>query len=109
VQRQYSGTAGRTENCQIGTFLAYASARGRATGSRTCPPSGSTTANRRAGVPDHVEFATKPQQAQQMIARAIAAGVPFRWLTAEEACGQGRQLRSWLEQHEVFLRAGDQA
>jgi SRSO17 transposase len=60
-------------------------------------------------VPDHVEFATKPQQAQQMIARAIAAGVPFRWLTTEEAYGQGRQLRSWLEQHEVFLRAGDQA
>ena len=106
VQRQYSGTAGRTEHCQIGTFLAYASTRGRALIDRELYMPASWIEDRercrRAGVPDHVEFATKPQKAQQMIARAIAAGVPFRWLTADEAYGEGRQLRAWLEQHEVF-------
>jgi SRSO17 transposase len=101
VQRQYSGTAGRTENCQIGTFLAYACSRGHALIDRELylPESWTTDRDRcrSAGVPDGVEFATKPRQAMAMLARAFAAGVPFSWVTADEAYGQVKYLRVWLE------------
>jgi SRSO17 transposase len=56
---------------------------------------------RAAAIPDEVEFATKPQQARQMLERAIAAGVPFRWFAADEAYGQNPGLRVWLEQEDV--------
>jgi len=106
VQRQYSGTAGRTENCQVGTFLAYASVKGRALIDRELYLPQSWTEDRRrcraAGVPDDVEFATKPRQAQAMIERALAVGVPFGWLTADEAYGQVKYLRVWLEARDVF-------
>src|SRR3982074_1218910 len=79
VQRQYSGTAGRTENCQVGVFLAYASARGHAliAGELSLPQSWADDVERcrAAGIPEEVEFTTKPRQAQAMIARATAAGV----------------------------------
>jgi SRSO17 transposase len=105
VQRQYSGTAGRTENCQIGTFLAYASARGHALIDRELYLPESWTADRdrcrAAGVPDGVEFATKPRQAIGMLERAVAAGVPFAWVTADEAYGQVKYLRVWLEQRGI--------
>jgi SRSO17 transposase len=81
VQRQYSGTAGRTENCRIGVFLAYASRHGHALIDRELYLPQSWTDDRdrcrAAGIPQEVEFATKPRQAQAMIARAIEAGVPF--------------------------------
>jgi SRSO17 transposase len=80
VQRQYSGTAGRVENCQIGVFLAYASPRGRTFLDRElylpqewCHD---TPRRREAGVPDAVPFATKPQLAQRMLSRAREAGCP---------------------------------
>lgn len=105
VQRQYSGTAGRTENCQVGVFLAYASRRGHALIDRELYLPESWTADRKrcrsAGVPDGTEFATKPRQAMAMIGRALAAGVPFGWVTADEAYGQVKYLRFWLEQHDV--------
>jgi SRSO17 transposase len=101
VQRQYSGTAGRTENCQVGVFLAYASARGHALIDRELylPQSwaGDPERRRAAGIPDEVEFVTKPRQAQAMIARAIAAGVQFSWFTADEIYGQAKFLQAWLE------------
>lgn len=101
VQRQYSGTAGRTENCQIGTFLAYASQAGHALIDRELYLPASWTDDRdrcrAAGVPDEVGFATKPQQAQAMLERAFAAGVPFSWVTGDEAYGQAGYLRNWLE------------
>lgn len=101
VQRQYSGTAGRTENCQIGTFLAYASSAGHALIDRELYLPTSWTDDRdrcrAAGVPDEVDFATKPAQAQAMLARAFEAGVPFSWVTADEAYGQAHYLRDWLE------------
>jgi SRSO17 transposase len=82
VQRQYSGTAGRVENCQIGVFLGYASASGSAFLDRALyvPKDWATDASRRqaAGVPEAVTFATKPQLARQMLQRAFAAGVPRR-------------------------------
>ncbi|WP_374237155.1 IS701 family transposase [Lentzea sp. CC55] len=105
VQRQYSGTAGRTENCQVGVFLAYASARGHALIDRELYLPESWTADpdrcRAAGIPDGVEFATKPRPAMAMIERTLEAGVPFRWVTADEAYGQAKYLRFWLEQRDV--------
>ena len=105
VQRQYSGTAGRTENCQIGTFLAYASATGHALIDRELYLPRSWTDDRErcraAGVPDEVGFATKPQQAQAIIDRAMQAGVPFAWITGDEAYGQAPYLRDWLETQDV--------
>jgi SRSO17 transposase len=105
VQRQYSGTAGRTENCQIGTFLAYACSRGHALIDRELYLPESWTEDRdrcrAAGVPDGVEFATKPRQAMAMLARAFGASVPFSWITADEAYGQVKYLRVWLEEHDA--------
>jgi len=102
VQRQYSGTAGRTENCQIGTFLAYASQRGHALIDRELYLPESWTSDRdrcrSAGVPDEVELVTKPRQAIAMLARAFDARVPFAWVTADEAYGQVKYLRVWLEE-----------
>jgi SRSO17 transposase len=106
VQRQYSGTAGRTENCQIGTFLAYTSAYGRTLIDRELYRPQSWTNDRgrcrRAGVPDEVAFATKPEQARVMLQRALDAGVLFSWFTADEAYGKNPGLRSWLEASDVF-------
>lgn len=105
VQRQYSGTAGRVENCQIGTFLAYASDDGHALVDRELYVPESWTADRircgAAGVPDEVEFATKPRHAMVMLQRAFDAGVPFAWVTADEAYGQVKYLRVWLEEHDA--------
>ena len=105
VQRQYSGTAGRMENCQIGVFLAYASAGGHALIDRELYLPESWTADRNrcraAGIPDEMEFATKPRQAMAMLARAFDAGVPFGWVTADEAYGQVKYLRVWLEEHDA--------
>jgi SRSO17 transposase len=106
VQRQYSGTAGRTENCQVGVFLAYASRYGHALIDRELylPQSwaGDLERRREAGIPQEVEFATKPAQAQAMIARAVAAGVPFAWFTADETYGQAKWLQAWLEERDIF-------
>ena len=81
VQRQYSGTAGRIENCQIGVFLAYASRYGRALLDRALylPESWAADRARRAeaGVPDEVAFVTEPKLGLAMLERAHAAGVPF--------------------------------
>src|SRR6266567_2585913 len=105
VQRQYSGTAGRTENCQVGTFLAYASVHGHALIDRELylPQSWAQDRDRRraAGIPEDVEFTTKPRQAQAMISRAIAARVPFAWVTADETYGQAKYLQAWLEEQDV--------
>lgn len=105
VQRQYSGTAGRIENCQIGTFLAYASGRGHALIDRELylpePWLADRDRARRAGIPDGIEFETKPRHAMAMLARAFGAGVPFAWITADEAYGQVKYLRTWLEEHDA--------
>ena len=105
VQRQYSGTAGRTENCQVGVFLAYASVHGHALIDRELYLPRSWTDDRdrcrTAGIPDETEFATKPQLAQAMISRALEAGVPFAWFTADEAYGQAKWLQAWLEERGV--------
>jgi SRSO17 transposase len=105
VRRQYSGTAGRIEDCQIGTFLAYASAKGHVLIDRELYLPESWIADRdrcrRAGIADEVGFDTKPRQAMAMLARAFEAGVPFAWVTADEAYGQVKYLRAWLEEHDT--------
>jgi SRSO17 transposase len=107
VQRQYSGTAGRIENCQIGVFLSYASRHGRALMDRELylPKEWASDPERRAAakVPDAVEFATKPQLARRMIERAVAARVPFAWITGDEIYGDDRRLRVWLEQSDLHF------
>ena len=101
VQRQYSGTAGRIENCQIGVFLAYAAPAGRALIDAELYLPVSWTDDRRAcaaaGVPDEVGFATKPELARVMIERVVKAGLPFGWVAADEFYGDNPGLRGWLE------------
>ncbi len=105
VQRQYSGTAGRIENCQIGVFLAYASRRGRTFLDRALylPKDWAADGERRreAAVPEDVTFQTKPHLAQAMLERALDAGVPARWVTADAVYGGDRRLRMWLEERRV--------
>jgi len=105
VQRQYSGTAGRIENCQIGVFLAYAGAQGRTFLDRELylPKewAADTARRREAAVPEGVAFRTKPQLARVMLERALAAGIPARWVTGDEVYGGDLRLRVWLEEHRV--------
>lgn len=105
VQRQYSGTAGRIENCQIGVFLAYASAKGRTFLDRELylPKEWAADAERRqeAAVPESVAFRTKPQLARAMLERALAAGVPAQWVTGDEVYGGDVRLRVWLEEQQI--------
>ena len=105
VQRQYTGTSGKIDNCQLGVFLAYGSGRGRALVDRELYLPASWTEDRdrcaAAGVPAEVGFATKPQLGIGMLARAHAAGVLHGWVTADEAFGQNRTFRSWLAAREV--------
>src|SRR6266567_1559771 len=105
VQRQYSGTAGRVENCQLGVFCAYASSKGRALIDRELYLPKSWIADRdrcrQAGVPDDAEFATKTDLARTMLARALDAGVPAAWVTADEAYGKDGKFRAFLEQRRI--------
>lgn len=105
VQRQYSGTAGRVENCQIGVFLAYATREGRTFLDRELylPRTWADDPERRAeaGVPPGVKFATKPALGRRMIERAQQAGVPFEWVTGDEVYGNDSQMRKWLEGRKI--------
>jgi SRSO17 transposase len=102
VARQYSGTAGRVENAQVGVFLAYATAGGRTFIDRELYLPKAWTQDRdrctEAGVPDSVGFATKPELAMRMLARAIDTGVPAGWVSGDEVYGQYSRLRALLEQ-----------
>ncbi len=103
VGRQYTGSAGKITNCQIGVFAAYVSRHGHAFIDRALylPKAWMTDPERlaRAHVPDNTAFATKPALAVQMIGRAIAAGIPFSWVEADSVYGVGD-----IEQ--VLRRAG---
>ena len=101
VQRQYSGTAGRIENCQIRVFLGYASRHGHALIDRALylPEVWANDAARRsaAGVPENTVFATKPQLGRQMLISAFAADVPCRWVTGDSVYGADYALRRCIE------------
>jgi SRSO17 transposase len=97
VKRQYSGTAGKVDNCQMGTFLAYVSSRGFTFLDRRLylPEEWCWDIERRreAKVPEEVEFRTKPQQAVEMLEHAWELGVPMRWVTGDEVYGDAPALR----------------
>jgi SRSO17 transposase len=98
VKRQYSGTAGKVENCQVGTFLSYVSSRGQVLLDRRLylPEEWCNDRKRRARakVPEGVVFQTKPQQAAEMLEHAWALGVPMRWVTGDEVYGDAPELRA---------------
>ena len=101
VQRQYTGTAGRIENAQVGVFLSYASPRGRALiDRRLYVPQSSWCADRQrcaaAGIPVDLEFATKPELAAEMIDAALDVAVSASWATADEVYGANPALRARL-------------
>src|SRR5918992_2473455 len=104
VARQYSGTAGRIENAQIGVFLAYASGKGHALIDRELylPGEWCADAEKRAAaaIPEEVAFATKPALACRMIGRALDAGLPCAWVLGGEIYGSDRRLRLELERRE---------
>ena len=101
VQRQYTGTAGRIENAQVAVYLTYTGRRGHALIDRALymPKSWTDFPDRcaTAGVPDDVEFATKPALALKMIGAALDAGVPARWVAGDEVYGNDPKLRAALE------------
>jgi SRSO17 transposase len=102
VQRQYTGTAGKITNCQLGVFPAYAGPRGRALIDRELYLPRSWTGDQdrldAARIPDGTAFQTKPQLLRLMIERAVAAGIPFAWVTADKAYGDNTPLRAFLEE-----------
>src|SRR4051812_31381782 len=102
VARQYCGTLGKVENCQVGVFLAYGSRRGHALIDRRLylPEAWAGDAERRraAKVPEDVPFLTKPAIAREMVARALDAGVPCDWVLGDEVYGADRRLRLMLEE-----------
>jgi SRSO17 transposase len=103
VARQYSGTAGRRENSQVGVFLLYATNRGAAFLDRALylPEEwmGDRVRCREAGIPDEVSFATKGALAKQMLLRAIAHGVPAEWVAGDTVYGYD-DLRLFLEEQQ---------
>lgn len=105
VQRQYSGTAGRVENCQLAVFCAYATTTGRVLIDRELYLPRSWTDDRArmddAGVPAEYEFATKQILATRMLARALDAGTPAAWVTADEAYGHDSKFRRFLASREI--------
>ncbi|MBB4752073.1 IS701 family transposase [Actinoplanes lobatus] len=102
VQRQYTGTAGRIENAQVGVFLAYASRHGHALIDRRIYLPKSWTDDRgrceQAGIPEKITFATRSELADDMITAAVNALVPARWVAADEAYGNNTRLRSELRE-----------
>ncbi len=102
VARQYTGTAGKRENCQVGVFLCYSSEKGTAFIDRALYLPREEWADdlarrEEAGVPEEVRFATKGELAKEMLQRAFEAGVPGRWVVADTVYGTARGLRGWLE------------
>jgi SRSO17 transposase len=105
VARQYSGTAGRIENSQVGVFLAYAAPAGRTFIDRELYLPKAWTEDRArcaaAGIGPDVEFATKPELAVGMLSRALDAGVPAGWVAADEVYGQHCGLRLACEERDM--------
>jgi SRSO17 transposase len=115
VARQYCGTLGKVENCQVGVFLAYGSRKGQALIDRRLylPEAWAGDAERRraAKVPGDVRFLTKPAIAWEMLARALDAGVPCDWVLGDEVYGADRRLRTMLEERDrpyvLAIRSND--
>jgi SRSO17 transposase len=103
VERQYCGTAGKLDNCQVGVFLAYSSqlpAQTQVLVDRELylPEDWASDVARRreAGVPDDVAFTTKPEQARRMLERMSASELPAAWVTGDTVCGGSGPLRAYV-------------
>lgn len=110
VKRQYSGTAGRIENSQIGVFLCCAGKGGSSLLDRELYLPREWIEDRErchaAGIPEQVEFATKPELARRMIERALDADAPGGWMTGDTVYGADSKLRRWLEaRQQAFVLA----
>ena len=103
VQIQYCGTTGQVENCQVGVFLAYMTAKGHSLIDRELYLPFDWTANRNrsqeAGIPESACFQTKPELAVQMLERLRQAHLPISWVVADSVYGSNLDLRTWLEAH----------
>lgn len=103
VGRQYTGTAGKIENCQVGVFVSYVSPKGHVLLEREIylPKAWAADAARRekAKVPREVRFQTKPALARRMLARTWAAGMPMRWVTGDEVYGNDPKFRDFVTAH----------
>jgi SRSO17 transposase len=104
VARQYCGTAGKLDNCQVGVFLTYSSlvpAQTQVLVDRELYLPEEWTSDlacrREAGIPDEVTFATKPELARRLLERVRAAGLPAAWVTGDTVYGGSTPLRAWLE------------
>jgi SRSO17 transposase len=110
VKRQYSGTAGRVENSQVGVFLSYAGEKGAALVDRALYVPEEWARDRErcraAGIPDTVGFQTKPELARQMIGRVLDAGAPVGWVAGDEVYGVDGKLRKLLEARQVSYVLG---
>jgi SRSO17 transposase len=105
VARQYSGTAGRIENCQIGVFLGYAGCHGQALIDRALYLPADWARNdarrREARIPEATAFTTKPKLGLAMLERARQAGIPFAWITGDSVYGVDSAIRRWAERHRL--------
>ncbi|HEU5380662.1 MAG TPA: IS701 family transposase [Ktedonobacteraceae bacterium] len=103
VSKQHCGTTGHLENCQVGVFLAYASAKGHTLLDRELYLPMRWIKDRKrcreAGISETVRFQTKCEQARQMIERLWLAKIPFAWVVADTVYGGNADLRTWLEAH----------
>ena len=110
VKRQYSGTAGKVENCQVATFLCYATPKGHLfLDRRVYLPEEwcrDTTRRVRAKVPREITFQTKPEQAISMLEHAWQQGVPMRWVTGDEVYGDATALRDTVTRHDCHYVLG---
>ena len=104
VKRQYTGTAGKVENCQIGVFLAYVTPKGQTFLDRRLylPREWCEDRERRrkAKVPEEVVFQTKPELAIEMLQHAWERGVPMRWVTGDEVYGDNPKVRAAIRAEE---------
>lgn len=105
VAPQYSGTAGKISNCQIGVFVAYATAQGQVLIDRELYLPREWTDNptrcKEAGIPAEVTFATKLVLARRMLERVLESGLPFAWVTADSVYGADYHLRRFLTEHHL--------
>lgn len=102
VAVQYCGTTGRVENCQVGVFLSYVTAKGHTLIDRELylPATWCEERDRclAAGIPETVRFHTKPELAKAMIERLLQAGVPVSWVVGDTVYGGNLDLRTWLQE-----------
>ncbi len=103
VKKQYCGTTGQLENCQVGVFLSYVGARGHVLLDRELylPKEWIDDPERchEAGIPEEMRFQTKCELARQMIERLWEAKIPFAWVVADTVYGGNLDLRVFLEAH----------